>query len=160
MQNDCRHPSWSFYPQDSFSMGSNPWPPVCAHPLPLLSLVQDGGLESLPAWGVSLLLPSHFVHPLSSQSNEHLISLAPWQQLDTPGLCELLAQGGVRSHRLFHFLSFCVHTALSGSTSFHTSNDPQPTDHKIKQSHFLFQFKAGIPKMNFLSFVNALKESL
>lgn len=39
--------------------GSNPRPPMCAHPLPLLSLVQCRGLESLQAWGASLLLPSH-----------------------------------------------------------------------------------------------------
>lgn len=41
------------------ALGSNPWPPMCAHPLPLLSLVQCWGLGSLQAWGASLLLPSH-----------------------------------------------------------------------------------------------------
>ena len=47
------------------ALGSNPWPPTCAHPLPLLSLVQCWGLGRLEAWGASLLLPSHISLSLS-----------------------------------------------------------------------------------------------
>lgn len=77
----------------------NPWPPVCSHPFPLLSLAPCWGPGSLQAWGVGLLQPTiptatRFLHPLLGRSNEHIISLAPCQQELTRGPRGLLAQTG------------------------------------------------------------------
>lgn len=91
------------------ALHSNPWPPVCAHPFPLLSLVLCWGLGSLQAWGASLLLPSHshsLTHSLLGWRNEHIISLARCQREYTRGPCGLLAQSGGYDHSgVFPFLS-------------------------------------------------------
>lgn len=129
----CRRPSWS--PPCLLSSGFFLWlplaiilwPPVCPHPLPLLSLVQCWGLGSLQAWGGSPLLPSHFVHPLFSWRNEHIISRAPRRHQRAMGAPGTRQRGGSQRGGLSVYPSASrLHAPLS-VLPYHASNDPPPS---------------------------------